>query len=468
MTVTDDFIAERDDTCRPVWLVTERGLDAWLARQPAATANWVRANGFKGEPHRVLLLPDASGEAGGALFGLGRLGAATLLDLRHAAALPERLPEGRWYVATELDAAAATRVALGWAMGRYRFDRFRKPQATPRPVRLVAPPGADLDHVRRAADADALARDLVNTPASDLGPVELAAAAAGLATRHGARFTQVVGDELLVQRLPAIHAVGRAGPQPPRLLDLRWGDPAHPKITLVGKGVCFDTGGLDLKQPTAMALMKKDMGGAAMVLALAHMVMDARLRVCLRVLVPAVENSVSAHSYRPGDVVRTHKGLNVEIGNTDAEGRVVLADALALADADRPELLIDLATLTGAARVALGPELPALFSPDEGLAAELELLGAAESDPLWHMPLWPGYDDDLASKVADLGNVASHAFAGCIVAALFLRRFVAETTRWVHVDLYAWNPKERPGRPAGAEVQGVRALYRLLATRYGA
>lgn len=462
----DDFLSERGPGCRPIWLVTETGLEAWLAGQPATITNWIRANGFKGERHRLLVLPGGDGGATGAVFGLGRTAQPADVNLWHTAALPERLPDGRWYIDTPLDGPAATRAALGWAMGRYRFDGFRKPPASPRVVSLVMPAAADAAYVRRAAAADALARNLVNTPAGDLGPAELAAAAAGLATAHGAACKQVVGEELLQQGLTAIHAVGRAGPQPPRLVDLTWGDPALPKVTLVGKGVCFDTGGLDLKPAAGMALMKKDMGGAAMALGLAHMVMDARLPVRLRVLLPAVENSLASNAYRPGDVVRTLKGLSVEIGNTDAEGRVVLADALALADTEQPELLIDLATLTGAARVALGPELPALFCSDETLAAELELHGTGEADPVWHMPLWTGYEDDLASKVADVCNVAPHAFAGAVMGALFLRRFVADTTRWVHLDLFAWNTRDRPGRPVGAECQGVRALYRLLAARY--
>jgi leucyl aminopeptidase len=324
----------------------------------------------------------------------------------------------------------------------------------------------DLVHIRRAASADALARDLVNTPAQDMGPADLAAEARSLADRHGAQVREVVGEALLTERLQAIHAVGRAGPRAPRLIDLCWGDPARPKVTVVGKGVCFDTGGLDLKPAQGMALMKKDMGGAAMALGLAHMVMEAGLPVRLRVLLPAVENSVAGDSYRPGDVLTTRKGLRVEVGNTDAEGRLILCDALALADEERPDLLIDLATLTGAARVALGPELPAVFSPDEDLVASLELCGRIEGDPLWHMPLWAPYDEDLSSKFADVANVATHAFAGSVMAALFLRRFVSEATRWAHVDLFAWNTRERPGRPVGAESQAIRAVYRLIASRY--
>jgi leucyl aminopeptidase len=287
-----------------------------------------------------------------------------------------------------------------------------------------------------------------------------------MAGLHGASCEQIVGGALTDAGLHMIHAVGRAGPQEPRLIDLRWGDPSSPRVTLVGKGVCFDTGGLDVKNPQGMLLMKKDMGGAACALGLAQMIMTAQLPLRLRVLIPAVENSIDARAYRPGDILRSRKGLTVEIGNTDAEGRLVLADALALADEEAPELLFDLATLTGAARVALGPDLPALFSNDEDLARSIEAAGSDEADPLWRMPLWADYDDDLASKVADLANVSTTGFAGAVIGGLFLQRFVSRGTRWAHLDLYGWNPRERPGRPVGGRAQGIRALYRTLERRY--
>ncbi|MBS0396692.1 MAG: leucyl aminopeptidase family protein, partial [Proteobacteria bacterium] len=334
------------------------------------------------------------------------------------------------------------------------------------PAELVPPEGADLAHVRRVAEADALARDLINTPACDLGPAQLAEAVTRVARRYGAEVRDVIGEGLLAERLPAIHAVGRAAARAPRLVELRHGV-AGPRLTLVGKGVCFDSGGLDLKPSSGMALMKKDMGGAACALALAQLVMDARLPVRLRLLVPAVENSIGADAYRPGDVLATRAGTTVEVTNTDAEGRLVLADALALACEEQPDLVVDLATLTGAARVALGPELPALYASPEALAAELAGHGRAVGDALWPMPLWVGYEDELASKVADLVNAPSSGFAGSVVAALFLRRFVGEAIPWLHVDLYAWNGKERPGRPVGAEAQAVRALYAFLCARYG-
>jgi len=461
------FLEHADASCRPLWLVREEDADGWLARLPerGRLEAWVRGNGFRGERGRVLMLPGAGGEPSGAALGLGRLGSLGELMPQHLQGAPDRLAPGSYRLADGLSPSAATHAALGWALGCYRFDRYRRGSAPPAPPSLVAPAGADLPLVRRLAEADALARDLINTPASDLGPAELAAAVERVARRYGAEFREIVGDALLAERCPAIHAVGRASPRAPRLLELRFGT-SGPRVTLVGKGVCFDTGGLDLKPSTGMALMKKDMGGAACALALAQLVMDARLKVRLRLLVPAVENSVAGNAYRPGDVLATRAGLSVEVTNTDAEGRLVLADALALADEERPELLVDLATLTGAARVALGPELPALYASEERLATELAAHGRASGDPLWPMPLWGPYEDELASKVADLSNASASGFAGSIVAALFLKRFVAESTPWLHLDIYAWNGKERPGRPVGAEAQALRALFALLSARY--
>jgi leucyl aminopeptidase len=324
--------------------------------------------------------------------------------------------------------------------------------------------GAELS---RIVEAVYLARDLINTPTNDMGPGELAEAAAALAARHGASLGVTVGDDLLAQNFPLIHAVGRAAARPPRLIDLTWGDPAAPKVTLVGKGVCFDSGGLDIKSDTAMLLMKKDMGGAAGVLALAHMIMDRGLGVRLRVLIPAVENSISGGAFRPLDVYKSRKGLQVEIGNTDAEGRLVLADALALADEERPDLLVDMGTLTGAARVALGPDLPPFYTDDEALAGDVARHARAAHDPLWRLPLWRPYDAMLDSKVADMNNIAIGGFAGSIICALFLNRFVGAAKAWLHLDIYAWTPSPKPGRPEGGECQGARALYALLAERYG-
>jgi leucyl aminopeptidase len=450
---------------RPLWLVTEATLTDWLARQPESVARWVRGNTFTGERHRVLAIPGSSGEPAAAVVGLGALPDVDALLLWHAAALPERLPPGRWRLATPLDEPAATQFALGWLTGGYRFARYRSAASTS-DVALVAPTNCERDYAMAAAQATALARDLINAPANELGPAELATATEALAQRHGARVRLMTGEPLRTG-YPMIHTVGQASPRAPRLIDLRWGAEDAPRVTLVGKGVCFDSGGLDIKPSPHMLLMKKDMGGAACALAVADLLMRLGAPVQLRVLIPAVENAVDGTAYRPGDVLRSRKGLTVEVGNTDAEGRLVLADALTDADAEQPELLIDLATLTGAARTALGPELPAAYSPDAALLDALQLHAFAEHDPVWPIPLWTGYDDDLCSKVADLNNVPSHAFAGSILGALFLRRFVTATPQWIHLDLYAWNAKDRPGRPIGAEAQCVRAVYRLIRARCG-
>lgn len=451
----------------PLWLLYDHEVEAWRASATPLIKAWLDEHSFQGERHRVVMVPDATGHAQMAVGGLGKQQGS--LSLWHAAGLVERLPPRRYRLAQEFTAQEATQLQLGFLYGAYRFDRYR-PSVGECAVVLEPLPNADQRFVAAAAESLTWARDLINTPASDLGPVELAAAARMLASRHGAEFHEWVGDELLAANFPAIHAVGRASCAAPRLVELTWSPPGGadlPRLTLVGKGVCFDSGGLDIKPSAGMALMKKDMGGAAVALALANLLMHAGIRARLRVLVPAVENSISGNAYRPGDVLATRKGLSVEVGNTDAEGRLVLCDALALADAERPNLLLDFATLTGAARVALGPELPALFGSNEAVVRDLARFAAAEHDPLWPMPLWAGYDDELGSKIADLNNVASSGFAGAIFGALFLQRFVTQTADWVHIDLYAWNPKERPGRAVGGEAQAVRGVYRYLADRYG-
>ena len=450
---------------RPLWLLTESDLPRWLSEQPAHVAHWIRGHGFQAERHRVLAYPGTDGDIAGAVAGLGSLRSVGELKVWHAAGLADRLPAQAYHVANELRRDAATHFVLGWLMGAYRLMRYRSaPAATPRAV-LVAPAQADLAYAEAAAAATSFARDLINTPANDMGPAELADAATDLAARWGARSSVIVGDELQARDFHLIHGVGAGSPRLPRLIDLRWGDSDARKVTLVGKGVCFDTGGLDLKPSAGMLLMKKDMGGAACTLGLAQMLMQLDAPIQLRVLIPAVENSIDGNAYRPSDVLRSRKGLSVEIGNTDAEGRLVLADALAEADVERPDLLIDMATLTGAARVALGPELPAAFSTDENLLATLRIRGEEEADPIWPLPLWAGYDDELTSKIADLGNVSAAPFAGSIIGALFLKRFVTATPAWLHLDLYAWNAKDRPGRPVGAEAQCIRALYRLIRSR---
>src|SRR5690349_1588288 len=434
--------------------------------QPATVRSWVRTNGFQGEKQKLLLIPSGSADGiAGAVMGLGATPDLSEPTLWTSAGLPDRLPAGRYRFVGSFSAVGATQLALGWEYGAYRFTRYRK-SAVELPS-LVVPTGADLEYVRLASQALGEARDLINTPANDLGPAELGEAVQRLALQHEAECRIIVGDDLLRQNYPLIYEVGKGSAREPRLIDMRWEKRGAPTVTLVGKGVCFDTGGLDIKPSSGMILMKKDMGGAALALALARMLMDADAPVQLRLLIPAVENSISGRSYRPSDVLRSRQGLTVEIGNTDAEGRLVLADALTEADSEQPDLLIDLATLTGAARVALGPELPAIYSNPSELAEQLRQIGEREADPLWPMPLWPGYDEDLGSRVADLNNVSASPFAGSILGALFLKRFVTRTRNWLHGDVYAWNPKERPGRPLGGDPHTVRALYRLIRQRFG-
>ncbi|MDQ2953738.1 MAG: leucyl aminopeptidase family protein [Pseudomonadota bacterium] len=445
----------------PIWFVTASSWDGFRRKLDAGASAFADAMGFEPKPGRHLALPAAQDGLGGILFALEN--AEAVNDPFLPGSLPGVLPPGLYrFGNAPHDARLA---ALAFALGLYRFSRYRK--GDERPIRLVLPDGVDADDLSRLAEGVTLARDLINTPSNDMGPAELEAAVGMLAKNHGAKVSVIVGDDLLSQNFPLIHAVGRASERAPRLIDLRWGDASHPKVTLVGKGVCFDSGGLDIKPESAMLLMKKDMGGAASLLALAHMVMDRGLKVSLRLLIPAVDNAISGSAFRPLDVYRSRKGLTVEVGNTDAEGRLILADALALADEEKPELLIDIGTLTGAARVALGPELPPYYTQDEALSAEIERCAASERDPLWRMPLWPPYEAMLDSKIADVNNVASGSFAGSITCALFLKRFVAAATSWIHLDIYAWNPKTRPGRPEGGECQAARALYALLKARYG-
>ena len=406
-------------------------------------------------------MPAADGRLGRVLFGLGEAGPNR--DRLLIGKLPAALPAGRYRLdGTGFDGAEA---ALAWLLGSYRFTRYRAAGAS-LPI-LVAPEGVDVAAVTRIAEAVAFGRDLVNTPANDLGPAEIEAATRTLAEAHGAAVTVFAGDAL-AKEFPLVHIVGAASPRAPRLIDLTWGDPSAPRVTLVGKGVAFDTGGLDIKPSSGMLLMKKDMGGAAAALAAAAMVMGSGLRLRLRLIVPAVENSISGAAFRPGDVIRSRAGLTVEIGNTDAEGRLILADALALADAEKPDLLIDFATLTGAARVALGPDLPAFFTEDEALADAVASAGRAAADPVWRLPLHAPYAGLLDSKVADLNNAPGGPFAGAITAALFLRRFAPATKAHVHFDLYGWNPSTKPGRPEGGEVQTARLVHALLARRYPA
>jgi leucyl aminopeptidase len=448
-------LVEKLDTALPIHLVARDGVDA-LGLSPSAIA-WAAANGFSGEAGRTLAVPGENGALAGALFGIGEGEGALAIG-----ALARALPEGDWHLASAH--AEPELAAIGLVLGGYVFTRYGKKPG--KALRFALPPGVDPGRVSRIADGVFLTRDLVNTPTSDMGPDELEKAVRTLAAEHKAEVSVTKGDDLLKQNFPMIHAVGRASVGAPRLIDMIWGPEGAPKVTLVGKGVCFDTGGLDIKPSSGMLLMKKDMGGAANVLGLASMIMAAGLKVRLRVLIPAVENSIAGNAFRPGDVLTSRKGITVEIGNTDAEGRLVLADALALADDEEPELLIDMATLTGAARVALGPDLPPFYTGDEALASELAAASATVEDPLWRMPLWRPYDARLASKIADINNVTTDGFAGSVTAALFLKRFVERTPGWAHFDIFAWNPSDRPYGPAGGEAQGIRALERIISSRY--
>jgi leucyl aminopeptidase len=453
-----------DDRAVPLRLLTPVSLPGWLDSQDPPTRAWVAAMGFAAALGEVLCLPGPDGAVREALAGWGtaearRRGRFAL------AAVAAKLPAGRYALAPEGVEIDAGLEALGWLLGDYRFRRYRSGKAPA--AELVCPDGVDAARVARIAGAAALAQDLINTPARDLGPEALEAAFVALAERHGAEVAVTRGSAALrAADLPMIEAVGAAAAEPPRLLDLVWGRTDAPKVTLVGKGVCFDTGGLDIKPPASMGLMKKDMGGAATAMGLAEMVMGLGLDLRLRLLVPAVENAISGAAMRPGDILPSRKGLTVEVNNTDAEGRLVLADALALADEESPELVVSLATLTGAARVALGPDVPPFFTDDEALAAELAAAAARVADPLWRLPFWDPYEPLIEPGIADLDNAPSGGMAGAITAALFLRRFVTRSPRYLHVDIYGWTPKAAPARPRGGAFQAARALLAVLEERY--
>jgi leucyl aminopeptidase len=453
------FVKDATGAAIPIWFVTATNYAELRERLDAGVRAFADAAGFEPKPGQYLALPGKSGLSG-VMFGLESENDDK--DPFLPGRLPDQLPAGVYRFANEPHDARLA--ALGFALGAYRFTRYRK--AEPRQAKLHLPQSINRDDLERIVEAVTLARDLINTPANDMGPAELEAAAGALAARHGAVIRVIRGNDLLTENFPLVHAVGRASERAPRLLDLQWGEKDHPRLALVGKGVCFDSGGLDIKSESGMLNMKKDMGGAATALALAHMIMSRNLKVRLRVLIPAVENSISGGAFRPRDVYTSRKGMTVEIGNTDAEGRLVLADALALADEDTPVLVADFATLTGAARVALGPEVPPFFTDDDELAGALTTYASAENDPLWRLPLWRPYEALLESKVADINNVGSGSQAGAITAALFMRRFVTAQS-WLHFDLFAWTPTAKPGRPEGGECQAARALYALLAERYG-
>ncbi len=454
-------LIDDDSGAVPLTPLSKTELASWRERAPQRERDWVAAIGFKAEAGKTALLPGEAGRLGRVLVGAGDGDAAMWC----VAGLSETLPEGNYRLESLPGGADASRVALGWGLGTYAFTRYHaKPAGT---ARLVWPTGADRGLVERLAGAVFLARDLAVTPASDMGPEELADAAHKVAKEQGAGFRVVVGDKLLDENYPTIHAVGRASTRVPRLADIVWGDPSAPKVTLVGKGVCFDTGGLDLKPASSMLNMKKDMAGAAIMLGLGQAIMQAGLKLRLRVLLPCVENSVSGNAFRPRDIIKTRKGLTVEIGNTDAEGRLILCDALSEASDEKPEMIIDAATLTGAARVALGPELPALFCNNDALAEALLTAGLAEDDPMWRMPLYKPYRRLIDSKIADLNNVSEGPQGGAITAALYLNEFVDPAVPWAHLDVLAWNNRSRPGRPEGAEAQTLRALYAHIADTFG-
>ena len=455
MSALPGFIATADHAL-PLHMVTASGFAVWSAQQSAPLQAWLKAQGFTAAAGSVALLPGSEGLAGAVL------GISDTSDPFAYAHAPYALPAGEWRIADTLDADATAALQLGWGLGSYRFTRYR--DAARAPARLAMQIDDDI-----AAQIAACfrVRDLINTPTEHMGPDEMEAVVREIATTHGADLDVLTGDDLLTHNFPAIHAVGRASHRAPRLIVLRWGNAAHPQIAIVGKGVCFDTGGLDIKAAAGMRNMKKDMGGAAHAIALAELIMARNLPVRITLLVPAVENAIGPNAYRPGDVIATRKGISVEIDNTDAEGRIVLCDALTYAAEQSPQLILDFATLTGAARVALGPDLPALFSNDDALANEWLAAGIRHYDPLWRMPLHRPYLRYLSSGIADLANSSSTSMAGCITAALYLERFVPAEQMWAHLDVYSWNDSDRSGRPAGGEAQALRSGYAMLRARYG-
>lgn len=449
----------RNSDALPLYPVHPDTLERWLENAPGNQRKWVEASGFRAQPSELCSLPDNDGGLHGYLFGMQNEG-----WLYQLAGLPEKLPQGEFKLQCDWTPQQRIQASLGWGLASYSFELYCK-SGKQLPT-LFLEEGIAVKAERLLA-AQSLVRDLVNTPTEDMGPTQLADAMRAEAERLGARMSVIHGEELLTKNFPAVHAVGRASSREPRLLKMEWGENDQPLLILCGKGVCFDTGGLNLKPANGMLIMKKDMGGAAHVLALARLVIEEKLPVQLQVVIPAVENSVSGNAYRPGDVIHTRKGLTVEIGNTDAEGRVVLADALAYACEQEPDLVMDFATLTGAARVALGTDLPPVFSNDISIANDIVTAGEQEEDPLWALPLYRPYRDLIKSKIADINNIGSTAFGGCITAALFLEYFVTEETDWVHIDTFAWNQTARPGRPVGGEALGLRAVFTYLKSRYG-
>ncbi len=457
-----NFAPDTDDAT-PLYLLEADGLAPWLMKQPSTVQVWVEAAGFKAELGQVLVLPTEAGGIRAALAGYGS-GAKRARGRFHLAGAAAKLPEGAYRLVTELTGDALSNEALGWLMSHYAFDRYAKASGTK--AQLVAPEGVNAMRLEAIAAGEARIRDLINTPANDMGPVALEAAASELASAYGADFHVIRGEALLDEGFPLIHTVGRASSEAPRLIDMRWGAGIGPKLTLVGKGVCFDTGGLNLKPGASMGLMKKDMGGAATVLGLAEMIMALELPVQLRVLIPAVENAVSSNAFRPGDILPSRLGLTVEINNTDAEGRLVLADALAYGAEEAPDLMLSMATLTGAARVAVGPDLAPYFCDDEAFVSALEKSARRVADPVWRLPFWEPYEGMIEPGIADLDNAPKGGFGGAITAALFLRRFAGET-RYAHFDIYGWNPTAKPARTKGGVGMGARAMLEALPEMLG-
>jgi leucyl aminopeptidase len=454
------FLTDTASATVPIHAMRSGEWRDWIERHAENLRRLAAAHDFQAQNGRILLVPATDGSIERVLFGIGDKANVTAMG-----ALAQHLPSGDYRIAAAPRDFTATAVAIAWGLGGYAFDRYKK-RKRPAP-RLAPPEGADIADAARIVRASWLARDLVNTPTNDMGPEALHAAAESVARDHGAKFEAIVGDDLLAQNYPLIHAVGRAAAQAPRLLHLSWGDAGAPRLAIVGKGVCFDTGGLDIKPSAGMRLMKKDMGGAAHALALAQIVMEAKLNVRLELFLPVVENAIAGDAFRPGDVIPSRKGPTVEIDNTDAEGRLILADALTRACEDEPALLLDYATLTGAARTALGPDLPPFFTNDDALATEFAQASVDTSDPIWRMPLWDAYEGDMDSGIADLKNTGDGAFAGAIYAALFLRRFVT-VSAWAHFDVFAWAPKEKASRPAGGEAQALRASWAVIKKRFAA
>lgn len=453
------FLTAADGAAVPIHAIRTAEWKQWDERHPESLRRLAKAHDFQAQNARILLVPATDGSIERVLFGVGDKAAVNVMG-----ALAQHLPAGDYRIAFAPREFNATTIAVAWGLGAYAFDRYKK-RKRPAP-RLAPPEGADMAEAARIVEACWLARDLVNTPTNDMGPDALHAAAENVARDSGAAFEAVVGDALLAQNYPLIHAVGRASAQAPRIVHIGWGDPAAPRVALVGKGVTFDTGGLDIKPSAGMRMMKKDMGGAAHALALGQLVMQSKLNLRLDVFLAIVENAISGDAFRPGDVIASRKGPTVEIDNTDAEGRLILADALARASEDQPALLIDFATLTGAARTALGPDIPPFYTGDEALASELAAASLEMNDPIWRMPLWDPYETEMDSPIADLKNTGDGAMAGSIYGALFLRRFVG-AANWAHFDIFAWSPKEKPSRPQGGDAQALRAVYRVLKGRFG-